>query len=67
MRYTDKIGVPIMNVFLKRVEENKIVLNPKYLAEQYYEPSEAKDGGYQDWYMLYSVEVSEARPAGRLG
>ena len=65
--YTDRIGVPIMNVFLKRVEENKIVLNPKYLEEQYYEPSEAKDGGYQDWYMLYSVEVSEARPAERLG
>lgn len=56
-----------MNVFLKRVEENKIVLNPKYLEEQYYEPSEAKDGGCQDWYMLYSVEVSEARPAERLG
>lgn len=65
--YTDRIGVPIMNVFLKRVKENKIVLNPKYLEEQYYEPSEAKDGGYQDWYMLYSVEVSEARPAERLG
>lgn len=65
--YTDRIGVPIMNVFLKRVEENKIVLNPKYLEEQYYEPSDAKDGGYQDWYMLYSVEVSEARPAERLG
>ena len=65
--YTDKIGVPIMNVFLKRAEGNKIVLDPRYLEEQYYEPSEAKDGGYQDWYMLYSVEVSEARPAERLG
>lgn len=51
-------AVPILNIELKDVEDNVIVLEPGDIEEDFYKEEQEFDGEYQDWNVTYRVHTS---------
>jgi hypothetical protein len=51
-------AVPMMNVELKDVDDNVIVLEPGNIVADFYREEQEFDGEYQDWNVTYRVHTS---------
>lgn len=51
-------AVPILNIELKDVEDNVIVLEPGDIEEDFYKEEQEYEGDYQDWHVTYRVNTS---------
>lgn len=51
-------AVPILNIELKDVEDNVIVLEPGDIEEDFYKEEQEYDGEYQEWNVTYRVHTS---------
>lgn len=51
-------AVPILNIELKDVDDNVMVLEPGDILDYSYEEEQQYDGEYQEWHVTYRVQTS---------
>lgn len=56
--FAEGYAVPILNIELKDVDDNVIVLEPGDIEEDFYKEEQEFEGDYQDWNVTYRVHTS---------